>query len=40
LGADHAFGLPDAATTDGACLSASMCDYPTCRFDQQQRQRS
>jgi hypothetical protein len=33
----HAFGLPDAASTDGTCMSASLYDYPNCSFDQQQR---
>ena len=33
----HAFGLPDAASTDGTCMSASLYDYPNCTFNQQQR---
>ncbi|GAA3435081.1 hypothetical protein [Kutzneria kofuensis] len=33
----HAFGLPDASSTDGTCMSASMYDYPNCNFSQQQR---
>jgi hypothetical protein len=33
----HAFGLPDASSTDGTCMSASLYDYPNCTFNQQQR---
>ena len=33
----HAFGLPDASSTDGACVSASLHDYRNCTFNQQQR---
>jgi hypothetical protein len=33
----HAFGLPDATSTDGTCMSASLYDYPNCQFDQTQK---
>lgn len=33
----HAFGLPDATSTDGTCMSASLYDYPNCTFDQTQK---
>jgi hypothetical protein len=33
----HAFGLPDATSTDGTCMSASLYDYPNCTFNQTQR---
>ncbi|MEW9549072.1 hypothetical protein [Nonomuraea sp. NPDC050783] len=33
----HAFGLPDAASTDGTCMSASFYGYPSCTFDQTQK---
>ncbi len=29
----HAFGLPDASSTDGTCMSASLYDYPNCVFN-------
>lgn len=33
----HAFGLPDATSTDGTCMSASLYDYPNCNFNQTQK---
>jgi hypothetical protein len=33
----HAFGLPDATSTDGTCMSASFYGYPNCTFDQTQK---
>ncbi|MEU8609533.1 cellulose-binding domain-containing protein [Actinoplanes sp. NPDC048791] len=33
----HAFGLPDATSTDGTCMSASLYDYPNCTFSQSQK---
>lgn len=33
----HAFGLPDATSTDGTCMSASLYDYPNCVFNQTQK---
>jgi hypothetical protein len=33
----HAFGLPDATSTDGTCMSASLYDYPNCHFSQDQK---
>ncbi|WP_239137766.1 cellulose-binding domain-containing protein [Sphaerisporangium rufum] len=33
----HAFGLPDATSTDGTCMSASFYSYPNCTFDQTQK---
>ncbi|GLX09250.1 cellulose-binding domain-containing protein [Microbispora sp. NBRC 16548] len=33
----HAFGLPDATSTDGTCMSASLYDYPNCHFSQAQK---
>ncbi|MEV4117171.1 cellulose binding domain-containing protein [Nonomuraea sp. NPDC049695] len=33
----HAFGLPDATSTDGTCMSASLYDYPNCHFSQSQK---
>ena len=33
----HAFGLPDATSTDGTCMSASLYDYPNCTFSQAQK---
>lgn len=33
----HAFGLPDATSTDGTCMSASLYAYPDCDFDQAQK---
>ncbi|WP_433727942.1 cellulose-binding domain-containing protein [Actinoplanes sp. CA-051413] len=33
----HAFGLPDATSTDGTCMSASLYDYPNCTFSQTQK---
>jgi hypothetical protein len=33
----HAFGLPDATSTDGTCMSASLYDYPNCTFNQTQK---
>jgi len=33
----HAFGLPDATSTDGTCMSASLYDYPNCTFNQAQK---
>ncbi|MDH6623085.1 hypothetical protein M2271_000872 [Streptomyces sp. LBL] len=33
----HAFGLPDAASTDGTPMSASFYDYPNTHFNQSQK---
>jgi hypothetical protein len=33
----HAFGLPDATSTDGTCMSASFYAYPNCTFNQTQK---
>ena len=33
----HAFGLPDATSTDGTCMSASLYDYPNCHFSPSQK---
>jgi len=33
----HAFGLPDASSTDGTCMSASFYGYPNCTFNQTQK---
>jgi hypothetical protein len=33
----HAFGLPDATSTDGTCMSASLYSYPNCVFNQTQK---
>jgi hypothetical protein len=33
----HAFGLPDATSTDGTCMSASLYAYPNCTFNQTQK---
>ena len=33
----HAFGLPDATSTDGTCMSASFYGYPNCVFSQTQK---
>ncbi|MCF6473806.1 cellulose-binding protein, partial [Nonomuraea sp. MG754425] len=33
----HAFGLPDATSTDGTCMSASFYSYPNCTFSQAQK---
>ena len=33
----HAFGLPDAAATDGTPMSASLYDYPNTHFSQAQK---
>ena len=33
----HAFGLPDAASTDGTPMSASFYDYPNTHFDASQK---
>ncbi|MFI7545038.1 cellulose binding domain-containing protein [Actinoplanes sp. NPDC049599] len=33
----HAFGLPDATSTDGTCMSASFYGYPNCTFSQSQK---
>jgi hypothetical protein len=33
----HAFGLPDASSTDGTCMSASFYGYPNCIFNQSQK---
>ncbi|RSM74119.1 cellulose-binding protein [Actinoplanes sp. ATCC 53533] len=33
----HAFGLPDATSTDGTCMSASFYGYPNCTFNQTQK---
>lgn len=33
----HAFGLPDAASTDGTPMSASFYDYPNTHFSQSQK---
>ncbi|HWA76768.1 MAG TPA: hypothetical protein VG937_30755 [Polyangiaceae bacterium] len=33
----HAFGLPDAASTDGTPMSASFYDYPNTHFNQTQK---
>jgi len=33
----HAFGLPDAASTDGTPMSASLYDYPNTHFNQSQK---
>ena len=33
----HAFGLPDATSTDGTCMSASLYAYPNCVFSQTQK---
>ncbi len=33
----HAFGLPDATSTDGTCMSASLYAYPNCHFSQAQK---
>jgi hypothetical protein len=33
----HAFGLPDATSTDGTCMSASFYGYPNCTFSQTQK---
>jgi hypothetical protein len=33
----HAFGLPDATSTDGTCMSASFYGYPNCTFSQAQK---
>ena len=33
----HAFGLPDAASTDGTPMSASLYDYPNTHFSQSQK---
>jgi hypothetical protein len=33
----HAFGLPDATSTDGTCMSASLYSYPNCTFNQTQK---
>jgi hypothetical protein len=33
----HAFGLPDATSTDGTCMSASLYSYPNCTFSQTQK---
>ena len=33
----HAFGLPDATSTDGTCMSASFYSYPNCTFNQTQK---
>jgi hypothetical protein len=33
----HAFGLPDATSTDGTCMSASLYNYPNCVFNQTQK---
>ncbi|MEU6716465.1 cellulose-binding domain-containing protein [Nonomuraea sp. NPDC046802] len=33
----HAFGLPDASSTDGTCMSASLYSYPNCHFSQTQK---
>jgi hypothetical protein len=33
----HAFGLPDASSTDGTCMSASFYSYPNCNFNQSQK---
>ncbi|WP_433187357.1 cellulose-binding domain-containing protein [Actinoallomurus sp. CA-150999] len=33
----HAFGLPDATSTDGTCMSASLYDYPNCTFSPTQK---
>ena len=33
----HAFGLPDATSTDGTCMSASLYDYPNCTLNQIQK---
>ncbi|WP_055479929.1 cellulose-binding domain-containing protein [Sphaerimonospora mesophila] len=35
----HAFGLPDATSTDGTCMSASFYAYPNCQFSQAQKDR-
>ena len=35
----HAFGLPDATSTDGTCMSASLYSYPNCTFNQTQKTR-
>jgi hypothetical protein len=35
----HAFGLPDATSTDGTCMSASLYSYPNCIFNQTQKTR-
>lgn len=35
----HAFGLPDAASTDGTPMSASFYDYPNTHFNQSQKTR-
>ncbi|MDX3111432.1 cellulose-binding domain-containing protein [Nonomuraea angiospora] len=33
----HAFGLPDATSTDGTCMSATFYSYPNCIFNQTQK---
>ncbi|GES24879.1 lectin [Acrocarpospora pleiomorpha] len=33
----HAFGLPDATSTDGTCMSATFYSYPNCTFSQAQK---
>ncbi|MFI7229462.1 cellulose-binding domain-containing protein [Nonomuraea angiospora] len=33
----HAFGLPDATSTDGTCMSATFYSYPNCVFNQTQK---
>ena len=33
----HAFGLPDATSTDGTCMSASFYGYPNCTFNATQK---
>jgi hypothetical protein len=33
----HAFGLSDATSTDGTCMSASLYAYPNCTFNQTQK---
>jgi hypothetical protein len=33
----HAFGLPDATSDDGTCMSAALYNYPNCTFTQSQK---
>lgn len=32
----HAFGLPDSASTDGTCMSATFYSWPDCEFTESQ----
>jgi len=33
----HGFGLPDASSTDGTCMSASFYEFPNCIFNDSQK---